>query len=229
MFGINLRKKIAVPNPSAPTTADQAPPACPAPEPNPAPSGKPEPSNAPNTPPPPAAGAASNPEPLAVDSLPITPPSLPIPKLNNPYPLGPIHQPEGTIPILNKNGLILGWAPRDPKTPNGASDQECVDQKSKIVNPPSPDAIAFYNRQGEIVCWFDRHRLVPGATDETPVRGTPHNIPVLSRSGRIIGWSKDPEGLGLHRPSPAAIPLIAQYALNEFAWLDESLPPDPRS
>ncbi len=227
MFGINLKKKIAnlSPDQAAISRAEAPAQTQPNPQPDPTPSEKPESANPPKTSSPPALVqtstdlspspvASTNPEPLAVHSE--IQQKLPIPELNRPYPPGPIHQPPGTIPILNKNGIPVGWVP--------ASDSSAEADEKPAGLPGFPDAVPYNNRQGAIICWYDNHRLPPGATDSDPIRGTPHHIPVLNRSGLIIGWSPEPDGPKRHRPSPTATPIIMHQLQSQFAWLEETAP-----
>jgi len=155
------------------------------------------------------------------DSALCTPNSeLPSPALSTPYPPAPIQQPPETIPVLNSNGVIIAWQPRLPDVETDPSTLSTSSTPS--TNSQFPDAVAHRSRHGGIVCWHDHNLLAPGATHETPVRGTPHHIPVLDRTGRIIGWANEPAPTNHTRPSPTAVPLIVHGLNLHFAWLDES-------
>jgi len=126
-----------------------------------------------------------------------------------------LDQPSNSIPVLNTEGAILAWAPNDDSVPS---------RNSALTNPHSafPDALPFYSHRGALVCWFDLKGESPGATEETVVGGVPRHIPVLDRTGRIIAWSKDPDGPNRFPPSPTAVPLIDKSTQEQFAWLDQS-------
>ena len=145
------------------------------------------------------------PRPFPADAKPLK--ELPVPTPNTAYPPAPLIQPERKLALCNYNGIITAWVsksgtPSDPKA--------LLHNPQPIKNP----------KTGETICWFDFHSRPPGMTDDDPVRGKPHFVPILNGDGRIIGWAPEPDGRHRRPPTLTAIPLESENPRIHFAWLE---------